>query len=296
MSGKKRTGIEHLENKRINWFPGHMNKAIKEIKKNIKLVNIVIEVRDARAPMASGNKAGYSDSNGKPYLIVINKTNLANPKAVAKWKRWFEEQEESFLFINALDKKSIKLIVSRARDILHAHRLKSNADIEKKDKLKMMIIGLPNTGKSTIINRLAGRDATKAAPTPGQTKVQIWVKADTDIEVLDTPGVMPPRIDEQIHAMWLSAIHAIPDHIVTPDDSACFIIEHFLKEKSEIFKEQYKFETLDIDLIAACNHIGKVRGCLQKGGDYDYNQIYKIILNDFRKGLLGPTSFEFAPN
>lgn len=272
-----------------------MNKAIKEIKKNIKAVNIVIEVRDARAPLASGNKASYAASNGKPYLIVFNKTNLANPKAVELWKAWLAKNEESFIFINALDKSSIKAIVKRAREILSAHRLKSNANIEQKQHMRMMILGLPNTGKSTIINRLAGRNATKAASTPGQTKTQIWVKVDKDIELLDTPGVMPPRINEQIHAMWLSAIHAIPDHVVTPDDSACFLIEHFIKSKSAIFMQHYKFDSLEIDLLGACDHIGKVRGCLQKGGGYDYDQVYKIVLNEFRKGILGPTSFELPP-
>jgi ribosome biogenesis GTPase A len=292
MAKIKRTGIEHLENNRINWFPGHMNKAIKEIKKNIKLVNIVIEVRDARAPMASGNKANYDNGGDKPYLIVLNKTNLALPESVKLWHDWFTEQDESFLFINALDKESIKAIVKRSKEILHAHRLKSNSNAPVKDKMTMMVLGLPNTGKSTIINKLANRNATKAAPTPGQTKEKLWVKADQNLEILDTPGIMPPRIKEQIHGMWLSAIHAIPDHIVTPDDSACFVVEHLLEKRSLAFKEFYKFETLDIDLITACEHIGKLRGCLRSGGRFDYDHIYKIILNDFRKGFLGLTSFE----
>ncbi|MEX1099718.1 MAG: ribosome biogenesis GTPase YlqF [Bacteriovoracaceae bacterium] len=293
---KKKTGIEHLEQNHINWFPGHMNKAIKEIKKNIKSVNIVIEVRDARAPLASGNKRSYADSNGKPYLIVFNKANLADPKAVELWKNWLAKNRESFVFINAFDKNSIETIIDRARAVLNAHRLKSNASTEQKQNIRMIVLGLPNTGKSTIINKLAGRNATKAAPNPGQTKMQIWVKVDNDIELLDTPGVMPPRITQQVHAMWLSAIHAIPDHVVTPDDSACFLIEHFIKNKSTSFMEHYKLDFLEVDLLGACDHIGQLRGCLQKGGGYDYDHIYKIVLNDFRKGALGPTSFELPPS
>lgn len=295
MKKTKKTGIEHLEQNHINWFPGHMNKAIKEIKNKIKMVNIVIEVRDARAPLASGNKASYADSNGKPYLIVFNKTNLADPKSVELWKEYFTKKKESFIFVNALDKNSIKAIVNRAREVLHEHRLKSNANIEQKSKMKLMILGLPNTGKSTIINKLAGRNATKAAATPGQTKNQIWVKVDQDVELLDTPGVMPPKIEKKVHAMWLAAVHAIPDHVVTPDDSACFLIEHFMKNKSQAFMEQYKFESTPTDLVSACDHIGKVRGCLQKGGIIDYDQVYKLVLNDFRKGNLGVTSFERVP-
>ena len=236
-----KTGIKHLEKNHINWFPGHMNKAIKEIKNRIKQVSIVIEVRDARAPMTSGNKDNYYNNGEKPYLIVINKTNLADPESVKLWKDWFSEKNEPVLFINALDKTSIKIIVKRSKEIIQAHRLKSNATTAGKDKIKMMILGLPNTGKSTIINSLANRNASKAASTPGQTTVQLWVKVDKNIEILDTPGVMPPKVNKQIQGMWLSAIHAIPDHVVTPDYSACFIIEHLLKIKSQDLKEKYKF-------------------------------------------------------
>lgn len=296
MTDKKKSGIEYLEYGRINWFPGHMNKAIKDIKKHIKQVNIVIEVRDARAPLVSGNKQVYDNGGDKPYLIVFNKTNLADPEATKLWQEYFTKKKESFLFINALDKDSIKAILKRSREILNNHRLKSNPDSSEKSKMLMMILGLPNTGKSTIINKLANRNATKAAATPGQTKQKLWVKIDKDLELLDTPGVMPPRIEELIHGMWLSAIHAIPDHIVKPDDSACFVIRHLLNNRSVEFKELYKFETLEgIDLISACDHIGKTRGCLIKGGEYDYDKIYKIVLNDFRRGILGRTSFERPP-
>jgi len=292
---EQKLGILPLENNPFNWFPGHMLTAIKEIKKNIKLVDIIVEVRDARVPMASGNKEIYYNSGEKPYLIVFNKTNLANPKAVKLWQDWFTEQKESFIFINALDKKSIKAIIKRSKEILHAHRLKSNGTASAKEKMSMMVLGLPNTGKSTIINKLSNRNATKAAATPGQTKIKLWVKADKDLNILDTPGVMPPMVHQQIHSMWLSAIHAIPDHIITPDYSACFIVEHLLKERSTAFKEYYKFESLDIDFTTAVEHIGKRRGCLRSGGGYDYDHIYKIILNDFRNGYLGLTSFELPP-
>ena len=291
---KDQDAIEYLEQNHINWFPGHMNKALKEIKKNLKMVNIIIEVRDARAPMASGNKGSYSHTGDKPYIIVFNKTNLAEPETVKKWEKWLTEQNESFIFLNALDKAGAKKLVDKAKKVLHDHRLKSNANLElnKNQKIKMMILGLPNTGKSTLINKLANRSATKAAATPGQTRNQIWVKVGQEIELLDTPGVMPPRISDQTHGLWLAAIHAIPDHIVSPEDSACFLIRHFIKKQSIGFKEQYKFDTSPKDLIEALDHIGKVRGCLQKGGLINYDQVYNLVLNDFRKGHLGPTSFE----
>lgn len=295
MKQKDKSGIEYLEYSRINWFPGHMLKAIKEIKKHIKQVNIVLEIRDARAPLASGNKENYDNGGDKPYLIVLNKTNLAEPEAIKKWEEWFTKKNESFIFINALDKNSINAIIKRAKDIVYKHRLKSNPDVSPKAKMQMMILGLPNTGKSTIINKLAKRNATKAAATPGQTKQKLWVKVDSELEILDTPGVMPPRISSKTHGMWLAAIHAIPDHIVAPEDTACFIIEHLLKKKSKVFQDHYKLDSLDTDLIAVCDHIGKKRGCLRAGGHFDYDQVYKIVVNEFRKGLLGKTIFEHAP-
>lgn len=290
-----KTGIEHLEQNYINWFPGHMYKAQKEIKKNMKLVNIVLEVRDARAPLASGNKDSYFKSSEKPYLIILNKMNLADPAVIEKWKRWFTEQGEPFIFVNAMDKASMKKVVDLARKVLYQHRLKSNPQAKLTDKIKMMILGLPNTGKSTIINRLAGRSATKAAPKPGQTRIQIWVKVNPNVELLDTPGVMPPKIKEQIQAMWLSSIHAIPDHIVSPEDSACFILRHLLKLNPEILKEAYKLESIPKELVEALDSIGKRRGCLQKGGEINYDQVFNIVINDFRKGTLGATSFELPP-
>jgi ribosome biogenesis GTPase A len=280
---------------RINWLPGHMITATKAIKRSLKLVDIIVEVRDARVPLASGNKLIYDKSADTPHLVVFNKTNLASPETVKLWEKWFTEQKESFIFINAMDKSSIKTIVKRMREILQAHRVSSNATASTNKEVAMMILGLPNTGKSTIINKLSNRNATKAAATPGQTKVNLWIKVDKGLKILDTPGVMPPRIDKQVHAMWLSAIHAIPDHIITPEYSAEFIVEHLLKNRSQAFQDHYKFESLDIDFVTVLDHIGKRRGCLIAGGGYDYEHVYKIILGDFRKGALGLTTFELPP-
>jgi len=282
---------EHNENEildRLNWLPGHMILAKKEIKKSINLVDIIIEVRDARVPLVSGNKAIYESGGTKPYLIVFNKTNLADPKAIKLWQEWLKKQKESFIFINAMDKGSIKTIIKRIKEIL------SKRNFSKKE-MSVMILGLPNTGKSTIINKLSGRNATKAASTPGQTKIKLWVKADKDLRILDTPGVMPPVIHKQVHSMWLSAVHAIPDHIITPEYSAPFIVEFLLRAKSKTFQDFYKFESLDIDLETVLEHIGKRRGCLISGGGFDYEYIYKIILTDFRKGSLGLINFELPP-
>ena len=281
---------------RINWLPGHMIKSIRDIKKNISSVDIILEVRDARVPLVSGNSEISKLCVDRPSLIVFNKANLADPKAIELWKNWLVEKKESFIFVNALDKSSINQIVKRSKDIANAYHAKSKKTQTAKKDLSMLIFGLPNTGKSTIINKLSNRNATKAAATPGQTKIKLWVKTDKGIQVLDTPGVMPPAIAHLEHAMWLSSIHAIPDHIITPEYSACFLVEHLLKINSKAFKDFYGL-TIDqeIGLVEALDHIGKKRGCIQAGGGCDYDRVYTIVLNDFRKGSLGLISFELPP-
>lgn len=286
---------DNVTRNHINWFPGHMNKAIRKIKENLKQVDIVLEIRDARSPLASGNFAFSKAIGEKSSLIVINKTNLADPKVVKLWDAWFKEQEKPYIFVNCLDKKSLSTITSTAKNVVVKKNRESNPDFVFDRKLKMMVIGLPNTGKSTLINRLANRNATKAADRPGQTQTQLWVKVDSQLDLLDTPGIMPPKVASYEQGLWLAALHAIPAKIVQEEDSACFVIKHLLEKKSKIFKERYKLESLDIDYIEAISGIAKARGCIQQKNTIDYDRVYKIVLIDFRSGDLGPVSLGLPP-
>jgi ribosome biogenesis GTPase A len=286
---------DDVTTEKINWFPGHMNKAVKQIVERLNMVDICLEIRDARSPMATGNRSVLKTIGQKSLLIVINKTNLADPKAVALWQTWFSKQEESFVFINAFDKNSLKKIVDMSKEIVHRKRLLSNPEGVEKTELRMMILGLPNTGKSTIINKLANRNASKAAAKPGQTQHQLWVNVDKDLKILDTPGVMPPKIEKHEHGVWLCALHAIPETVVRCEVPACFIIEHLLKEKSEIFKNRYSLSGFDIDLIEALDQIAALRGCIRHKGVPDYERVYKLVLLDFRGGELGLVSFGLPP-
>ncbi len=290
-----KNNLEEIKSCRLNWFPGHMLKAMKKIQERLKVVDIVLEIRDARSPLATGNQAINKQMGEKSRLIVCNKVNLADPQIIKLWKEWFQQQGEPFIFTNCLDKKSLKQIIQMAKKIINQKRQRANAQNKINSKLKMMIIGLPNTGKSTIINKLANRNATKVADTPGQTRHQLWVTVNDELELLDTPGVMPPEITDDQHVMWLSALHAIPDKIIRPETSACYIVEHLLELKSKIFKERYKLESLDLTLLEALNCIAKTRGALRKKNEYDYDRVYQIVLNDFRGGELGPISFGLPP-
>lgn len=280
----------------FNWFPGHMLKAMREIKNKIKAVDIVLEIRDARVPLVTGNRELNEALRNKNRLILFNKANLSDPQEIEKWETWIKTQNINFMFLNCFDKPSIREVITRARSIVEDRRRESNPDIvSNKEKLRMMILGLPNTGKSTIINQLVGKGITKVADKPGQTRVQQWITIDEELELLDTPGVLPPIVEKEEHGIWLSLIHAIPDDIVGEEDPACYLIKLLLKNKSEAFKERYKLETFDLTVDQALEAIAKTRGAIKQKGLPDLERVFKIVIHDFRQGDLGRVCFEAPP-
>ncbi|MBY0517310.1 MAG: ribosome biogenesis GTPase YlqF [Bacteriovoracaceae bacterium] len=268
----------------FNWYPGHMAKALREIKQKLKMVDLVLEIRDARAPLASGNMALDEVLDQKRKIIVLNKANLSDTAMMKKWSSWFDKEDIPYLFVNCLDKAALSKVISMSRKIL-----------KPKKEIKLMIVGLPNTGKSTIINQLANKKVTKVADKPGQTQIQQWIDVGEDITLLDTPGVMPPKISRAEHALWLSAIHAIPDDIASEQETAEFLVAHLLKIPSKEFLERYKLESADLSVNDTLLKIATVRGCLRGQGLPDLDRVYKIILSEFREGLIGKTCFGIPP-
>ncbi len=280
----------------FNWFPGHMKKAAEEVAAKLALVDLVLEIRDARIPLASGNPMLQQSIGDKAHLIILNKLNLADDEKIKQWQAWFKTQPTPYLFINCLENTSLKLIVSKARKIIEDKRkLSSTEAIKPKEKIRFMIVGLPNTGKSTLINQLAKRNATKIADRPGQTRHQIWVKVDEKLELLDTPGIMPPKIESNEQRLWLGAINAVPDGIMPAEGPARFLVEHFLKEKSAVFLSRYKLTSFDHSVDEALVMIATARGCLKPKGLPDLERVYKVVLMDFRNGELGKVSFGDIP-
>ena len=187
-------------------------------------------------------------------------------------------------------------MMTMAKSIVADKRRQSNPEVaHPKTQMRLMIIGLPNTGKSTIINMLAGRTAVKVADKPGQTQVQQLIKIDKDLDLLDTPGVMPPALAKEEHGLWLSALNAIPDDHVGEELPAKFLVEHFKNLKSREFQERYKLETLDVSVEEIVEKIAVLRGCIKQKGALDLDRVYKLILHDFRKGDLGRTCFGIPP-
>lgn len=286
----------------FNWFPGHMVKAIREIKEKLKVVDFVFEIRDARAPLATGNRSLDEILRQKSRLIILNKVNLADPKKIALWEAWFRKEGVPFVFIDCFDRAQMKKVLSMAKNIVMEKRKKNNPEKEvQKQKIRLMVIGLPNTGKSTIINQLAGRSAVKVADKPGQTQVQQLIVIDKDLELLDTPGVMPPSFAREEHGLWLCALNAIPEDVVGDLLPARFIVNYYKNlapEDSKAFSARYKLESLDLPNTSADEIMDKIavlRGCLKQKGELDLDRVYKLILNDFRKGELGKCCFGLPP-
>lgn len=287
---------DDLKQSPINWYPGHMAKAIREINKKLSLVDIVLEIRDARAPLASGNKTLDETLRQKNRLVLLNKVNLADPKAILQWDLWLKKSGFNYMFIDCFDKNTMKKVMSLARKIVDQKRKESNpGQTVFNKKIKLMLLGLPNTGKSTIINQLCGKNAVKTADKPGHTQSQQWIVVDNQFDLLDTPGVMPPKLAREEHGLWLSAINAIPDDVVGEELPAMFLIEYLKNSQSQIFKDRYKLESFDLSVDEIVQKIATVRGCLKQKGQPDFERVYKLVLADFRKGDLGKSCFGIPP-
>ncbi|NQU65864.1 MAG: ribosome biogenesis GTPase YlqF [SAR324 cluster bacterium] len=282
--------------RRINWFPGHMAKALRDVRLKISKVDLVLEIRDARIPLASGNPSLEKTLNQKPRLIVFNKVNLAEQTNIRLWQNWFSERNERFLFMNAFDEKSLKILSKMARSIMQQKWQKFIKKGIHPPPLRMMLLGIPNTGKSTIINRLTKRKAAGTGDRPGVTRTQEWVVLGKDLELLDTPGIMPPRIDTEEQGLWLCAIHAIKDEIIGQEKVASFVVKHLQQSQSPEFMSRYQISELKTamseELILK---IGAKLNFRKKGGEIDYVKSCARILKDFRSGLLGACSFEKPP-
>ncbi len=277
---------------RINWYPGHMAKALREVKQKVSRVDVIVEVRDARVPLASGNPSIADLIGSKPRLIVMNKSNLAEQVINQQWEKWFTEQGQQAVFINALKQSSLKRIPVICREMMKDRWERIKMKGINPPPLRMIVVGIPNTGKSTLINRLTSRSAARTGDRPGVTRNQEWIVLGKDMELLDTPGIMPPRIKYEEQGMWLCAIHAIKDEIVGKEHVAAYVVDKLKDRDSHLFKNKYQINSLDHSVEELLMQIAERLNYRKKKGDLDYLKACGQFLLDFRKGLLGPCSFE----
>ena len=274
----------------INWYPGHMKKTKEEIVKNLKLVDIVLEIIDARIPESSRNPMLDEILADKPRMIIMNKSDLADPKENQKWINKFKKDGIIALPMNSKEKINTKRIYDQAREVLK-EKFEKNKEKEIENPLiRMMIVGIPNSGKSTFINNVSQKKGARVGNRPGVTQTKQWIKTNSNLQLLDTPGVLWPKFDDRT-GLHLSFTNAIKDEILNIEDLTLYFLREMAEEYPENLKERYGVDpnTEAIDIYEA---IAKKRGAIIGGGDFDYTRTATIILNDFRSGKLGRISLE----
>ena len=276
----------------INWFPGHMVKTKREIKENLKLVDAVIEIRDARIPNSSKNPDIDQLCKGKPRIILLNKGDLANEKITMEWKKSLENSETVVLEVNALKNDGLKNIKPALLKLLKEKHDRLKAKRLVKITTRVMVVGIPNVAKSTFINKMARNNIAKTGDRPGVTKSKQWIKTSIGIELLDTPGVLWPKFEDEQVGLNLAFTGAIKDEIMDIEELAFNLVKKLEVDFKDELMTRYKLEHLSEETIENLDNIARKRGCLISGGNIDYNRIAVILLDEFRGGKIGRISLE----
>ena len=278
----------------INWYPGHMKKTIEDIEKKLKLVDFVIEIIDSRIPFSSRNPLFDDLFKNKKRLLIFNKSDLSNPKLNDEWMEKITDENNFALSYNAM-KPNVNLVVKKSEELM-ADEIKKYEDKGlNKGPLRAMIVGIPNSGKSTFINSISGTKSARTGNRPGVTKTNQWIKIHSKLHLLDTPGVLWPKFEEKV-GLNLAFTGAIKDEIMDRETLALKLIGKLKKIAPAALEERYKISNIqDKEAIEIMDEIGKNRGALMRGGLIDYEKVSGIILDEFRKGTLGRITLE-EPN
>lgn len=276
----------------IQWFPGHMAKAKRQIIEKLKLVDIVYELVDARIPLSSRNPMIDEIVQQKPRIVLMNKADMADPEKTKEWIRYFESNRILALAINSQTGQGIQQINPKSQELLKEKFDKMRSKGIRPRAIRGMVVGIPNSGKSTFINKLAGKNIAKTGNTPGVTKAQAWIKTKIGLELLDTPGILWSKFEDQTVGYKLALTGAIKDSILNMQDIAVFALKFLKREYPERLAERYGFTEIPEELVEIFDHIGKKRGCLLSGGRIDYDKTSELLIREIRSEKLGKLTFE----
>ncbi|MCT4565022.1 MAG: ribosome biogenesis GTPase YlqF [Maledivibacter sp.] len=276
----------------INWYPGHMKKTKELIKSNLKLVDVVIELLDARIPISSKNPDIDNLIGNKPKVIILNKSDLSDSKKLNNWISFYGNKGIKAIPVNSITGEGMNNLIdavkNSVKDKIDAMKNKGR----KVRAIRVMIVGIPNVGKSSLINKLAGKKTAKTGNKPGVTRGKQWIRLRKDLELFDTPGILWPKIEDQEVGLNLAFTGAIKDEILDIDELCVKFLEKLSVNYPNSLKDRYKLEELDENPVINMENIGKKRGCIRSGGVIDYTKVSKIILDEFRKGTLGKITLE----
>lgn len=272
------------------WYPGHMAKTKREIKGKINLIDIIFEVIDARIPKTSKNKEINELVSNKPRVLIMTKADLCDEEITNKWKTYYEKEGYHVILTDLLHDKNLNGILNITNKLAHEVNDKRKSKGLKPRRVRILILGIPNVGKSTLINRLVGKRATNVGNKPGITKNLEWIRVNQDLELLDTPGILWPKLETEEIAYNLASMTAIKEEILDKESVAIYIINTMLEKYPNNITTRYNLTETD-DIVEYLDQIGKKIGAL-KNGETDYEKVYTIILKDLREGYLGKVTFD----
>ncbi len=279
---------------KIQWFPGHMAKTIRILSENLKLVDVVIELLDARIPFSSKNPNIDSITNNKPRIVALNKADLADNTVSEKWCVWFKNQGFSCVCVDSVSGKGLNELKEELRKMMKEKLDRDKSKGRIFTPIRTMVLGVPNVGKSTFINKITGRSIAITADKPGVTRHKLWIKINREFELMDTPGILWPKFDNAEIGKNLAYTGAIKDEIYDTVEIASLLMQ-FMKDKfPDRIAERYKLKNIEEqDGMSLLSEAAKNRGCIIAGGELDLMRISAIVLDEFRSGKLGKISLEF---
>ncbi len=289
--------MENTDMKQIQWFPGHMAKTRRLIAANLKLVDAVVEIVDARTPLSSRNPEMDSMTKGKPRMILLNKCDLADDKATQKWINYFRSTGAEAMAVDCKSGKGVKNLLSNVKNtVLKELMEKRQRSGMTGASVRLMIVGIPNVGKSSLINRLAGGKRAKVEDRPGVTRTKQWVKLDNSAELLDMPGVLWPKFEDQSAAVRLAFTGAISDDILDIETLAMKLLSFLSENYPDSLVQRYKVELSDEDTgLDLLEKVGRKRGMMISGGEINTERAAITVLDEFRSGKLGRITLELPP-
>ena len=288
---KKNNGSQESFSKvPISWYPGHMAKTKREIKEKIDLIDIVFEVVDARIPYSSKNKEIEEMTKGKPRVIVMTKIDLCDSGKTNKWIKYYEDKDYIVIPIDLINNPNTKIIFDKIKPLVDEINSKRKSKGLKERKARILIMGVPNVGKSTLINRLVGRKATNVGNRPGVTKNLEWIRINDKVELLDTPGILWPKLDEEEVAYNLASMTAIKEEVLDSEDIAIYIIKKLLSDYPDNIINRYSLTKTE-DIVDILDEIGKKIGAF-RNSETDYDRVYKRVIKDLQDGYLGKITFD----
>lgn len=288
MADVRKVQVKSME---FQWYPGHMSKAKRAMQEDLKLINVIIELVDARVPLSSKNPDIDPMANGKSRIILLNKCDLADAAVTAQWKKYYEKKGFFVALVNSKQGKGVKqvneVIQSACKEKIERDRRRGILN----RPIRAMIVGIPNVGKSTFINSFAGKACTKTGNKPGVTKGKQWIRLNKNVELLDTPGILWPKFEDQTVGLRLAFIGSIKDELSNQYELCLLLMKYLQEHYPEAVPKAYQIEADDSEVVLL-ERVAKRRGCLKAGGEYDLDKAANYVIDDFRNGRLGAISLE----